>query len=77
MLNVIMGCGSFGAEPSVAFKSFLFCPREEVVFESYRHGQEQVKTINGPIPGVCGADISSCLSLLSAIGEMAVKPPGR
>lgn len=33
-----------------------------------------MKIINGPIPGVCGADISSRLNLPSAIGNMAAKP---
>lgn len=44
------------------FESFsdFYCSAEEVVLEilTCRWGQMQVKIINGPIPSICGMDIS-------------------
>lgn len=49
----------FESEAVVTFADF-FLRAEEVVLEilTWRWGQTQVKIINGPIPSICGVDIS-------------------
>lgn len=54
MFIVMIGQEDLGASASAKFLE----RSEEVVSEILTWGQKQVKIINGPIPGICGADIS-------------------
>lgn len=54
MFIVMIGQEDLGASAFVE----LLERAEEVVSEILTQGQKQVKTINGVVPGICGADIS-------------------